>query len=201
MSTTLESAFDQVFTSQQIYRLLLDAMARPGRVVALPKLRISPPEGLSRPMAGLVFTLLDQETAFAVLPDHQPWSSYLCLNTGSRQAAVSEAEFIIIDGRIDLPELLEVNRGNLLFPDRGATLMVMVSAVGDEGADTRLTLEGPGIPGTRALSLCGLHPGNLERVQTLNREFPLGVDLVITDHRNALVCIPRSCTITMGVNC
>jgi alpha-D-ribose 1-methylphosphonate 5-triphosphate synthase subunit PhnH len=33
---------------------------------------------------------------------------------------------------------------------------------------------------------------NLERVQTLNREFPLGVDLVISDNRGALVCIPRS---------
>ena len=59
-----------MFTSQQFFRLLLEAMAHPGRIVALPKLEIDPPEGLSRPIAGLAFTLLDQETTFAVLPDH-----------------------------------------------------------------------------------------------------------------------------------
>ena len=59
---------------------------------------------------------------------------------------LSGAEFIIIDGSADLPALLEVNRGILLFPDRGATLMVMVSAVGEDEGETRLTLRGPGIP-------------------------------------------------------
>ncbi|MGD0622379.1 MAG: phosphonate C-P lyase system protein PhnH [Thermacetogeniaceae bacterium] len=200
MGTNLESNFDQVFTSQQIYRLLLDAMARPGKIVTLARLEIDPPEGLSWSIAGLAFTLLDQETTFAALPDHESWGHYLCLNTGSRQAAVSEAEFIIIDGRVDLPELLVVNRGDLLFPDRGATLMVMVSSVGGAGADTRLTLQGPGIPGQASLTLGGLCPGNLERVQTLNREFPLGVDLMISDNRGALVCIPRSSAITAEVN-
>ena len=127
MRAELESAFDQVFTSQQIYRLLLEAMARPGRILALPKLEIDPPEGLSRSIAGLAFTLIDQETTFAVLPDHPSWSRYLYLNTGSRSAELSRAEFIIMDGSVDLPSLMEVNRGDLLFPDRGATLMIMVS--------------------------------------------------------------------------
>jgi alpha-D-ribose 1-methylphosphonate 5-triphosphate synthase subunit PhnH len=51
-----------------------------------------------------------------------------------------------------------------------------------------------------SLTLGGLCPGNLERVQTLNREFPLGVDLMISDNRGALVCIPRSSAITAEVN-
>jgi alpha-D-ribose 1-methylphosphonate 5-triphosphate synthase subunit PhnH len=95
---------------------------------------------------------------------------------------------------------MEVNRGVLSFPDRGATLMVMVPEIGGAGADTRLTLKGPGIQGEANLALSGLCPDNLERVQTLNREFPLGVDLIISDKRGALVCIPRSSTVTLGVN-
>jgi alpha-D-ribose 1-methylphosphonate 5-triphosphate synthase subunit PhnH len=192
MGTNLESISDQVFTSQRFYRLLLDAMARPGKIMTLPRLEIDPPKGLSWPIVGLAFTLLDQETTFATLPNDESWNRYLCLNTGSRQAAVSGAEFIILDGRVELPELLAVSRGDLLFPDRGATLMVMVPAVGDAGADTRLTLQGPGIPGKRDLWLSGLRLSNLERVRTLNREFPLGVDLMICDNSGALVCIPRS---------
>jgi alpha-D-ribose 1-methylphosphonate 5-triphosphate synthase subunit PhnH len=192
MGANLESFSDQVFTSQQYYRLLLDAMARPGKIVMLPRLEIVPPEGLFWPLAGLAFTLLDQETTFAVLPNNQSWNRYLCLNTGSRQAAVSGAEFIILDGRVDLPELLTINRGELLFPDRGATLMIMVQAVGGADADIKLTLQGPGIAGKKDLALSGLCPVNLERVQTLNREFPLGVDLMISDNAGALVCIPRS---------
>ncbi len=204
MHTELESAFDQVFMSQQIFRLLLEAMARPGRIVALPKLEIDPPEGLSRPIAGLAFTLLDQETTFTVLPDRQSWSHYLCLNTGSCSVELSRAEFIIMDGSVDQPSLLEVSRGNLLFPDRGATLMIMVSAVGeDDGEDDgeiRLTLRGPGVPGKKGISLSGLCPGTLAYVKALNREFPLGVDLMICDNRGALVCIPRSSSITQEVN-
>jgi len=199
MATNLESTFDHVFTAQRFYRLLLDAMARPGKIVTLSKLEIDPPEGLSWSITGLAFTLLDQETTFAVLPENESLNRYLSLNTGSRQAALSSAEFIIIDGRVDLPELLEINRGDLLFPDRGATLMVMAPVVGGEGTDTRLTLQGPGIHGEVSLALGGLCPGNLERVQTLNREFPLGVDLMISDNSGALVCIPRSSTIVMGV--
>jgi alpha-D-ribose 1-methylphosphonate 5-triphosphate synthase subunit PhnH len=200
MRTELESAFDQVFMSQQIYRLLLDAMARPGQIVALPKLEIYPPDGLSRPIAGLAFTLIDQETTFAVLPDQQSWSQYLCLNTGSRRAELSRAEFIIVDGSTDLPSLMEVNRGDLLFPDRGATLMIMASSVGEDDGDIKLTLWGPGVPGKKGLSLSGMCLANLERVRALNREFPLGVDLILTDSRGFLTCIPRSSVMTLEVN-
>ncbi len=200
MSSEMESKFDQVFTSQQIYRLLLDTMARPGKIAALPELELAPPEGLSRPVAGLAFTLLDQETTFAVLPECQPWSAYIGLNTGSRSTELSKAEFIIMDGGSDLPQLAEVNRGNLFFPDRGATLMIMVSAIGATDGDIGLTLQGPGVLGQKRLFLSGLWPVNLDRVQDLNREFPLGVDLIISDRHGALVCIPRSNTITLEAN-
>jgi alpha-D-ribose 1-methylphosphonate 5-triphosphate synthase subunit PhnH len=197
MYPELESNFDQVLMSQQIYRLLLDAMARPGKIAALPELELDPPAGLFRPLAGLALTLLDQETTFAVLPERPPWSNYLGLNTGSRSAELAKAEFVILDGGDDLPQLSAVNRGNLLFPDQGATLMIMVSAIGLAGGGIGLTLQGPGGHGERRLFLNGLCPGNLERIQELNREFPLGVDLVITDRHGALVCIPRSNTIHM----
>ncbi len=199
MSSVLEPCFDRVFTSQRLFRLLLDAMARPGKIVPLPALDLDPPQGLTCFMAGLAFTLLDRETSFAVLPGCEPWSRYLLLNSGSRAAAVSEAEFIIVDGQADLPSLLDVRRGDLLFPDRGATLMIMLSGIGAEYGDIGLALQGPGVFGVRTVHLSGLCPANLERVIDLNREFPLGVDLILSDSRGALVCIPRSSTIIREV--
>ena len=64
-----------------------------------------------------------------------------------------------MDGSVDLPALLEVNRGNLLFPDRGATLMIMVSAVGEDEGEIRLTLRGPGMPGKKGIALERPVPG------------------------------------------
>lgn len=201
MGIALEPGLDKLFTSQQIFRLLLDTMARPGKVVALKALQFTPPEGLTGSIAGLAFTLLDRETSFTVLPACESWSQYLSLNTGSQSTGVSAAEFVIMDGRTDLPELAGAKRGNLLFPDRGATLMVMVSAIEEGGASgMKIGLQGPGVSGARSLSVSGLYAANLERVIDLNREFPLGVDLILSDNQGRLAAIPRSCSIIREVH-
>ena len=72
--------------------------------------------------------------------------------------------------------------------------MIMVSAVGEDDGEIRLILQGPGIPGKKSISLSGLYPGNLEYVKALNREFPLGVDLMISDNLvRSTVAQPGTC--------
>lgn len=197
----METSFD-VFSSQSIYRLLLNSMARPGKICHLPPLGLEPPEGLSSYAASLALTLLDGETVFSVLPDNQAWRDYIRLNTGSRTADnLTLAQFIIMSGREDRPDIVEINRGSLLFPERGATVIFMVDSISDQGAaGLRVSLRGPGIPGIRELNLEGLHPANLERVIELNREYPLGVDVILCDQKGSLASIPRSGSISREVN-
>jgi len=197
--TLLESGFNKVFDTQRIYRLTLDAMARPGKIVVLPQPELYPPEGITPYTAGVAFTLLDSETSFALLPDSDLSRQYICLNSGSRAEELSRAQFVILDGRDDFPALTDLCRGDLLYPERGATLIVMVDTISEQGEGLRLTLRGPGVDGVRTLALKGLCPANMHCVQELNREFPLGVDLILTDQKGALAALPRSCAVELNV--
>ena len=46
---------------------------------------------------------------------------YICINTGAKARLVPEAEFIIVDGKENLPQIEEINRGTLLSPEKGST--------------------------------------------------------------------------------
>ncbi len=199
MGAHLEPAFDKVFATQRIYRLMLDAMARPGQILALPRLDIYPPSGLSGFVCGLAFTLLDGETAFAVLPENGLWQNYLAVNTGARPVSPAAAEFVLLAGGAYAPPLAGINRGNLLAPEQGATLFVMVDAIAADGVGVRLTLTGPGVEGRRDVAVDGLNLANLDNILTLNQEYPLGVDTFFTDRQGRLLALPRSSAVAWEV--
>jgi alpha-D-ribose 1-methylphosphonate 5-triphosphate synthase subunit PhnH len=199
VAALLEPVFDKVFDTQKFYRQMLDTMARPGKICPLPVLDLRPPAGLGTFAAGIAFTLLDSETGFAVAPARDDWREYLRLNTGAEAEPVSAAEFIIADGRLDLPEINEINRGNLLSPEEGSTLILLVDRVSGGGPGACLTLSGPGVKGSAALVAQGLDPANLDRILRLNEEFPLGIDVFFVDPYGNLAAVPRSSAVDWEV--
>jgi alpha-D-ribose 1-methylphosphonate 5-triphosphate synthase subunit PhnH len=200
VSALFEAAFNRVFDTQNVYRRMLDAIARPGKVAALPRLDICPPPGLSAYASGLAFTLLDAETTFAVLPANEAWQDYLAVNTGARTAAPADAEFIILAGDEYGPQITAARRGDLLAPERGATIFALVGAIDTAtGGDLRLTLAGPGVDGRKTVFVTGLSVANLENILSLNQEYPLGVDCFLTDRHGRLVAMPRSTAVQWEV--
>ncbi|OAT85468.1 phosphonate C-P lyase system protein PhnH [Desulfotomaculum copahuensis] len=201
MHQALEPSFDRVFDTQRIFRLLLDVMARPGKICRLPALKLQPPAELNLFAAGIALTLLDSETSFAVLPENASVQTYLHMNTGARLEDASRAAFVLFNGREDRPELAGVERGHLLAPEKGATLVAAVTALsGSGGGEMEIALRGPGVGGTSTIAVSGLHQDNLKRIIHLNREFPLGVDLILADCGGSLAAVPRSSTIRREVN-
>lgn len=199
MAAQLEPNFDKIFDTQKFYRQMLDTMARPGKICPLPPLDLRPPSELGTYAAGMALTLLDSETSFAVLPARDDWREYLRLNTGSEAEAVNAAEFIIADGRFDLAEINELNRGNLLSPEQGSTLIILVDRLAKDGPGVGLTLSGPGVKGKAALVAQGLEPANMERILQLNAEFPLGIDVFFVDCCGNLAAVPRSSSVVWEV--
>ncbi len=199
MGVLLEAAFNRVFDTQKLYRRMLDAMARPGTVVALPRLDIYPPPGLSAHASVLAFTLLDGDTTFATLPANELWQEYLAVNTGARPAAPADAEFIILAGHQYGPQLAAARRGDLLAPEQGATIFVMVDALEDDRGELKLTLTGPGVDGQATVFVTGLNWSNLENILSLNQEYPLGVDCLLTDKNGRLTALPRSAAVQWEV--
>lgn len=193
MTSFLETAFDKVFDTQQIYRVLLDTMARPGSIGQLPSLAITPPDGLTSFAAAIAFTLFDSQTLFSVWPASETGEHYITANTGAGSAPVCEADFIILAGD-SKPPAAAPKSGTLLAPEQGATLIIMVSRLGGDST-VRLELSGPGIRGQRILEVSGLLIPTIEQIQEINQEFPLGVDMILTDREGAVASIPRSTAI------
>lgn len=199
---------DPVHGAQQTFRAVLDAMARPGRVVALPPSAVDglqpPPSTLSgRPMsigaAALLLTLLDAETRVRLAGSVASAAAlaYLRFHTGVRLAPQSEpADFTLARARdVDAALWSQLDLGHDEAPQRGATLLVEVDALGGDGG-TRLRLRGPGIDGAQSLSVSGLsHEFWLWR-QRLQSALPRGIDLMLVDGAR-LAAIPRSSRITL----
>jgi|CXWL01.1.fsa_nt_gi alpha-D-ribose 1-methylphosphonate 5-triphosphate synthase subunit PhnH len=182
---------------QQAFRALLDGFARPGTLV--------PAQGHGRGHghdAALIFlsAVLDESVSLA-----DPLG---LLGADARRlllaptAPLGQARFILLDGRVPPDAACQPTLGTLESPELGATLVLTVDALGDAGQASAhdavvLRLQGPGVPGTRAFAVTGLHDGWLERRAAWVGAYPLGVDIVLAAP-DALVALPRSTRITVA---
>jgi alpha-D-ribose 1-methylphosphonate 5-triphosphate synthase subunit PhnH len=182
---------DDSKTTQLAFRILLEVMAHPGEIHALPT--TGPEQGL--PL--LAQTLLDHEVGFAVIgPDCDLLASTLEDLTRSRRTEACAADFIFVTHGSSGGGILEANRGTLDYPDRGATVIYLVEWLGAEEptrrGGVRIRLEGPGIREDTGLRITGLEKDEMINLKKVNQEFPLGVDCFLLDRGDRIVGIPRS---------
>lgn len=175
-----------IVDDHRTFRTVLQAMSHPGKVHQLPEF-----DSEDTAVIELLHCLIDNETQVAVLGDER-LAEDLVRGCGCRLRAVSEADFIVVAPGANTSPLDSCRRGDMLYPDQGATVVFLVDglAEGDDG----ILLRGPGINGSIRLRVSGLAEGELARLARLNGEFPLGVDamLLVRRRRGRLACIPRS---------
>lgn len=171
-------------TQQAQFRLLLDAMARPGLCQPLTALPESGPAALA-----ILATLLDAEVTLAdpdkLLRDAD-WPMLQVKTTHEEQA-----DYVICDAS-HAPNFTP-KLGTLANPDQSATLILVVEAIGDvKGEDkTHLKLSGPGIAHSTQLLIKGLDKKWLDKRNDWVCAFPLGVDFILIDDRQMLA-LPRT---------
>lgn len=185
---------DPVQQSQQAFRVLLDAMARPGRIVSLEQ-EVGHPDGLAPALAAALLTLCDLDTPVWLGPgfDTAPVRDWLRFHTGAPlistpgQAAVallsSDQEIVLDDFSFGTDEA----------PERGATLLIQVPALDGTAA---MTWRGPGIKDAQAMPLCGLPPTFWRQRAMLGSAFPRGLDIYLSSGGD-IIGLPRSTTITI----
>ena len=169
---------------QRAFRAVLDGFARPGTLV---------PAGPSGAMLMFLSAVLDESVSLA-----DP-SGLLAADVRrlllAPSAPVAQAQFVLLDGRTPPEADLRPPVGTLESPELGATLILIVDALVDAPTaaqtDLVLQLQGPGVPGTRALTAAGLHPDWLARRAVWTSAFPMGVDIVLAAP-SALVALPRT---------
>jgi alpha-D-ribose 1-methylphosphonate 5-triphosphate synthase subunit PhnH len=181
---------DPVHDAQRVFRAVLDAMAHPGRIVALP-VDLDPPPPLSPGAAAVCLALLDFETRLWLQPEAAlpPALDYLRFHCGCAPARHTlDAHFALITDARALPPLSAFHPGDPEYPDRAATLVVQASGLTDDGG-VRLT--GPGIAAEARLAVAGI-PADfwVQRIDAQG-DFPLGVDVIFVTGRR-LAALPRS---------
>ncbi|MXQ13323.1 phosphonate C-P lyase system protein PhnH [Microvirga makkahensis] len=189
-TTLLDGGFTApVFQSQAAFRLVMDAMAQPGRIVDLGH-AVQPPAPLEPAAAAFLATLADYDTlVWFEDSGADTAASWLTFHTG---AAVtrdpSMASYAVLSQNSPVSSWRNFAMGSLSYPDRSATLLLPVESLRD---GTPLTVRGPGIETVAVISPRGLPDGFTETMAINVARFPQGFDLLMTCG-SELLALPRT---------
>jgi len=181
---------DPVMCSQRIFRMLLDAMSSPGKLIHS-EIALEAPAPLLATSAGICLTLLDRETPLWLdaKADQPQVREYLRFHCGCTLVArAKDAQFALIADVQSTFPLEQFELGTDEEPERSATLIIQVEALSPEG---ELKLTGPGIEAARRLHIAPLSPSFLPQLVLNQSRFPRGLDFVFASP-SQLAAIPRS---------
>jgi len=195
---TLAPGFDDpVFDSQSVFRGILEALSRPGRIVTINPCPAAP-SPLPAAMAAALLCLADMDTPVwldtgAARPTVK---EYLAFHCGTPLIATpGQAKFAVVTDAAEMPALTTFNGGDDLYPDRSTTILVAAAGF---GRGTKFDLSGPGIESRQCLAIDGLPDWFPAAWEANRRGYPTGVDILLCAG-NTVVGLPRSTTLELAL--
>ena len=184
---------DPVHGAQRAFRLLLEAMAHPGRLNDLSGLLAAPPPApLGEAAAALLLALCDVETPLWLEPGAEAALPYLAFHCGAPTTpGPGAASFAFVAAPAALPPLGDFSLGSDEYPDRSTTLLLEVTSLAEKGG---VALAGPGIETRARLAAGELDERFWRQRQELGALFPRGLDIVFTCGAR-LAALPRSTSV------
>ncbi|MDR2246025.1 MAG: phosphonate C-P lyase system protein PhnH [Treponema sp.] len=192
--------FDMVHGAQEVFRILLEALANPGRILSLMPYA-GQFAGQGRWLAPAV-TLLDKGTDFYWDGDRETGEEIRFLS-GAPQVSPEEADFVFLSrGAVARDEALwllsQVKGGTHLDPHKSALLFIDTGA-GDGNPGESVALKGPGIPPEgRRLDLSPAEAVWCRARDERGFEYPCGVELVFLREDNSLAAFTRKTEFLWG---
>ena len=178
--------------SQQVFRCVLEAFAHPGRIVRVAD-TLEAPGGLCRATAAFLLTLADRDTPLWLAPefDIPEIRDFVRFHAGAPiVGGRAEAVFAVLGH--DQPLLFDdFAIGTDAYPDRSATLVIEVPAL---GAGPAHLWRGPGIDGHASVAMTGPDDGFWRDWTANTGLFPCGVDVVFAAGSH-LLALPRGITV------
>lgn len=184
---------DPVHASQQAFRQVMDALARPGQIRMIGDALPGVPLGGA--MARLLLSLADEETPVfwhmretdaAALRSLQHWLQF---HTGAKVAShPAQASFAVVTEPQQAPTLGSFAQGAASSPEFSSTLFIELPSL---TAGPALEWRGPGIQDVQRVALAGLADSFWAQWQANHAAFPQGVDMVFTCGDSALG-LPRT---------
>jgi len=190
----------------RVFRVLLDCLARPGRVGTLPDPPLTDPPPLDNgdipnPVAvAACMSLLDQTVSFAqaagtiwLSADH-PLTRWITLRSNAQPVPAPIADFALLHTPASVALLEELKQGTLICPEHSCTVFLCVPEIIAGGATLRLS--GPGIAGQAMIGLPGMTRTEIAALADRPGQFPLGIDIFLIDRHQHCVGLPRTVQIT-----
>lgn len=191
MTAALATGFsDRVMSAQSVFRCIMEAFARPGRVCS-PSVDLAPPAPLAPAAAAAALTLFDQDTpVWLDSPLANTSVAYwLRFHTGAPVVSdPQQAAFAIVSDPEHAPPFDAFALGTPDYPDRSATLILQIESF-DDGPP--LTFCGPGIKERIVFYPRPVPPDFRQRLAANRALFPRGVDLLLATDA-AIAALPRS---------
>lgn len=190
---TLTPGFgDAVHDSQEVFRLLLDALARPGRIFSIEN-ALPDYDAVSTgvPLAAYasMLALADYSTPVFLQQENRALSDALRFHTGAPLAArAADAVFAYVHDASALPSLEDFSLGSAESPETAATLFVRVESL---SAGAPSMWRGPGIQNAHSVAIAGLREGFWAERAALASRFPCGIDCYFVAG-GSLVGLPRT---------
>jgi alpha-D-ribose 1-methylphosphonate 5-triphosphate synthase subunit PhnH len=175
----------QADTQNEIFQSLMQAMSRPGTVMSIED-KLDGAELATAILATLSDSQVTASNCDELISDWD-WSLSQC-----RSCSSELADYIICDGSLVCS--INPKLGSLPSPDQSATVILKVDLLGiDEPGKTdfRFQLSGPGIDGLLSLAVSGMHQSWIQQREEWNRQFPMGVDMLLTD-KSSVLALPRT---------
>lgn len=173
--------------NRQTFLALMWALSHPGRTYEFDAAVAQPPENL----AAIGDCLLDLETTFFT-PDAA--LGQRLEQTTARRVPADEAAYHFYPQvrEQDLQEIERASVGDMLYPDRSATLVLGCTL----GQGVEMTLSGPGIQQQATIQV-GSVPHALWTLRAQTLRYPIGWDIFLVD-KNQVVGLPRTTELSIG---
>lgn len=204
-----------VHDAQQVFRAVLDAMARPLAPQPL-EVALAPPAPLSPETGAVVLALCDEQTPLWLSETLRPSGegggdveAWIRFHTGAPIVGdAADALFCIAACPAQAPPFERLDSGTDEEPHLSATVIIDVSEASEasaaEGAEARpntrppadgLLAAGPGIDGSLRWEGAGVPKSFLRARHAYAEAFPRGIDLLLAGH-GAVVGLPRTTVLT-----
>jgi alpha-D-ribose 1-methylphosphonate 5-triphosphate synthase subunit PhnH len=174
---------------QSAFRQLLMAMSRPGTLGRLPLQHHAGEYGSA---VSAIEALVDHEVTFCVVPERTELSDIVLRQTGSRLAALEDADYVLCDAAALRDVLRRSKDGSLEYPDRGVTIVCLAGAIASTGNDAdAIVLAGPGIKDTTSVWVEGFDAAAMHAFEERNSQQPLGADVIFVEPNGSVCCLTR----------
>ena len=189
MTLQTKHSYDAVFDSQKTYRLMLEAMSNPTRIVDISQMlpKFSASTGIHAAFLAVAMTLLDNEVSFCAYKNPS-LSDEIASLTLAATASVETADYLFVSNSNDIHSVIWYAKcGTLSDPHKSATVIIE----NDSMPDCELTFYGPGINGSATVQTTQTVKEAIIRRDAREYEYPEGVDLIFVSSVGEMFAIPR----------